>query len=260
MSSEKVQAEIDKYIKTQTDLFEEIKKTSDPVSSPGQIDYVPPQAALTIAALNTNELAQKEFLNKYKEQYDFITNLRQKYVKESEEVNSILSEQTTELAELESEKKQYATGATTEFRKLKTEKYNQAKQDFYYDLYMVCIVTLVIVFCILLIGVFGYLPRGTVLIVFLLAVFGLLAYVSYYIFFSTRARDVIVFDRFRYPVDGAGLDVCPNPEENKKKSEENEKLDAKIAGILSDTAGQCPVQLVQDENKMPDLPTTTAAQ
>jgi uncharacterized lipoprotein YddW (UPF0748 family) len=60
--SEEVQTEIDKYIKTQTALFDAVAKSSDQVVSPGQIDYTAPLAAQTISVLNTNRLAQEEFL------------------------------------------------------------------------------------------------------------------------------------------------------------------------------------------------------
>lgn len=254
--SETVQAEINKYIKNQTDLFDAIKKDADPVVQPGKIEYTAPSAAQTSAVLETNRLAQEKFLKQYQEQYDFITNLRQKYAVELEETNTLLSEQTSELAELETEKKRVATGATTEFRRLKTEKYNQAKQEYYYHLYLVCGLFQLVVVAILVISKLGFIPRATALVVFLLSVVGLGVYIVYYIFFNSRARDIMVFDRFRFPVDGDGLSACPSPADSKKTANKNAELDAKIAGILTDTAGQCPNKLVPDA-KMPSLPTTS---
>lgn len=254
--SETVQAEIDKYIKHQTDLFDAIKKTSDPVVQPGKIEYTAPSAAQTPSGLETNKLAQEKFLKQYQNQYDFITNLRKKYAQELEETNTILAEQTKELSELENEKKLAATGATTEFRRLKTEKYNQAKQDYYYHLYLVCGLVQLVIVAVLVISKLGFIPRATALVLFLLCVVGLGIYVVYYIFFNSRARDIMVFDRFRFPVDGDGLSTCPSSVDSKKSADKNAELDTKIAGILTDTAGQCPNKLVPDA-EMPSLPTTS---
>jgi hypothetical protein len=254
--SDTVQAEIDKYIKSQTTLFDSLKKTAEQVVAPGKIEYSAPSSAETPSALDTNRLSQEKFLKQYQEQYDFITNLRQKYAADLEETNTILAEQTGELAELEAEKKRVATGASTEYRRLKTEKYNQAKQDYYYDLYFVCGIVLFVAVALLSLAVIGFIPRATALVLFLLAVVGLGAYVVYYIFFSSRSMDIMVFDRYRYPVDGNG-DSCPvDSGDSKKTAAKNAELDAKIAGILTDTAGQCPNKLVPDA-VMPSLPTAS---
>jgi heme/copper-type cytochrome/quinol oxidase subunit 4 len=255
--TEAVQAEIDKYIKSQTDLFNSLKKSADQVPAPGKIEYEAPTSAETPAALNTNRLAQEKFLKQYQDHYNFITGMRQKYAADLDETNIILSEQTSELAELEAEKKRVSVGASTEYRRLKTEKYKQAKQDYYYDLYFVCGIVLLIVVAILWITTLGFIPRATALVLFLLAVVGLGAYVVYYIFFNSRSRDIMVFDRYQYPIDGTG-DSCPrsSSEDSKKKANKDAKLDTKIVGILTDTAGQCPNKLVPDA-EMPSLPTTS---
>jgi hypothetical protein len=258
--SDIVQPEIDKYIKTQGALFDAIAKSSDQVVLPGQIEYTPPLAAQTASVLNTNKATQEEFLRKYEEQYQFITGLRQKYTTDLAETNTILAEQTAELAELESEKKRLTTGSSTEFRRLKTEKYNQLKQEFYYHLYLICGIVQLVVLAIVILAKLGFVPRTTALVLFLISAIGLGLYIVYYLFFSSRARDIIVFDRFRFPVDGNGLSACPSSSEsNKKTQQKNAELDAKIAGILTDTAGQCPNKLIPDA-EMPALPTTTAAQ
>jgi len=250
--SEKVQAEIDKYISTQTDLFVAIQKTSDTLVSPGKIEYTAPSSAQTISALNNNRIAQEKFLKEYQSQYDLITNLRQKYAIELEETNKVLAEQTQELSELETEKQQISIGSSTEFRRLKTEKYNQAKQEYYYHLYLVCGIILVIIVGLLGIAKLGYIPRATALVVFLIGVVGLGAYVVYYIFFNSRARDIMVYNRFKFPVDGDGLLACPSTSDNKKSAKNND-LDAKVAGLLTDNAGTCPNKLVPDA-EMPKLP------
>ena len=43
--SDTVQAEIDKYIKSQTSLFDSLKKTADQVVAPGKIEYSAPSSA-----------------------------------------------------------------------------------------------------------------------------------------------------------------------------------------------------------------------
>ena len=253
--SEIVQSEIDKYIKTQSALFDAIAESSDQVISPGQIEYTAPSSAQTMSVLNTNLSEQQDFIKKYQEQYEFITSLRQKYTVDLAETNTILAEQTGELAELEAEKKRLTTGASTEFRRLKNEKYNQAKQEFYYHLYLICGIVQLVILAIVGLAKLGYIPRATAMVLFLISAVGLGIYIVYYLFFSSRARDIIVFDRFKFPVDGTGLSACPSSNEsNKTKTAKNAELDAKIAGILTDTTGQCPNKLVPDA-EMPNLPT-----
>ena len=254
--SEIVQPEIDKYINTQTALFDAIAKSDDQVITPGQIEYVPPTAAENISTLNTNRAAQETFIKQYQEQYEFITSLRQKYTTDLAETNTILAEQTSELAEYEQSKKILQTGASTEFRKLKTQKYNQAKQEFYYHLYLICGIIQFVILAVLIFAKLGFIPRATAVVLFLLVVIGLGLYIIYYLFFSSRARDIIVFDRFKFPVKGSGLPACPSDKDARKTSDKNAELDAKIAGILTDTSGQCPNKLVPDA-EMPSLPTPT---
>jgi heme/copper-type cytochrome/quinol oxidase subunit 4 len=254
--SEIVQPEIDKYINTQTALFDAIAKSDDQVITPGQIEYVPPITAENITTLNTNRAAQEAFIKQYQEQYEFITSLRQKYTNDLAETNTILAEQTSELSELEKSKKIQQNGASTEFRRLKIQKYNQAKQEFYYHLYLICGIIQFVILAVLIFAKLGFIPRATAIILFLLVVIGLGLYIIYYLFFSTRARDIIVFDRFKFPVDNSRLLACPSNKDAKKASNKNAELDAKIAGILTDTSGQCPNILVPDA-KMPELPTTT---
>lgn len=251
--SETVQVEINKYITNQTNLFNAIKNNTDQIVQPDKIEYTTPAAVQTSAVLDANRLEQEKFLNQYQEQYNFITNLRQKYAAELEETNTVLSEQTIELSELETDKKKVATGATTEFRKLKNEKYDQAKQDYYYHLYLVCGLVQIIIVCVLAIASLGFISRGIALCVFLLGVIGLCTYVVYYIFFNSRTRDIMVYDKFKFPINGDGLSACPSAIDSKKNDSKNAELDAKIAGILTNSAGQCPNKLVPDAS-MPNLP------
>ena len=239
--------EITQYNAAKESLYNKLKNDQLSANLPqGQLTIEAPPRGPVIQAADLAKYA--EYQNKFKamfnENYNTITTIRSRYFTEIDNFNRRIRDQEAVLSELNSEHTKLNTGATTEYRNLKNHKYGLAKEEYYHHLYTVCGLVQVFVLLLLVLVIFGYVPQATGLAVFSVVIVALAAYVVYYVFFRKMNRDMMVFNRFRYSVDkdyNAGMSGCP---ENREKERAKEaELEAKVRGMLTSTAGTCPLYI-----------------
>ena len=239
--------EITQYNTAKEALYNKLKSDQLSANLPEAqltVEQPPSGSSLTKADLAKYSEYQTKFKAMFNENYNTITTIRMRYFTEIDSLNRRIRDQEAELAELNAEHTKLKTGASTEYRNLKNQKYGLAKEEYYHHLYTVCGLAQVFVLLLLVLVILGYVPQATGLAVFSVVVVVLAAYVVYYVFFRKMNRDMMVFNRFRYSVDKdykTAMSGCP---ENRQKEREKEaELEAKVRGMLTSTAGTCPLYI-----------------
>ncbi len=235
--------EITKYNSDKEALYNKLKTDQLSANLPqAQLTVESPPSTQTKADLAKYSEYQAKFKAMFNENYNTITTIRTKYFTEIDNLNRRIRDQEAELAELNAEHTKLKTGATTEYRNLKDQKYGLAKEEYYHHLYLVSGLAQVFVLLLLVLVILGYVPQSTGLAVFSVVTVALASYVVYYVFFRKMNRDIMVFDRYRYSVDKdykTAMNGCP---ENREKERAKEaELEDKVRGMLTTTAGTCPL-------------------
>jgi hypothetical protein len=241
----KIQSEINSYVAQKEELYKLLKDTQTGYDiDTSNLSYqFKPVTGLTAQAKKTENLAKYQALQSYfKKNYNENTKMRDYYFKETDKLNIILNEQAAELTELAVLYDSLNTQASTDYRRLKEVKYKLAEQDYYYHLYVVSGLAQLIILAILAlvwIKTIPFLTGGILLIVILSC---LVAYIVYYIYFKYGERDLVTFDKYRYPIKG---DTILNAK-SKTKTEAERKAERDIADkvnkMLTDNAGKCAVE------------------
>lgn len=237
--------EITQYNAAKEALYNKLKSDQLSANLPqGQLSIESPPATPTKEDLAKYSEYQAKFKAMFNENYNTITTIRTRYFTEIDSLNRRIRDQEAELSELNTEHTKLKTGATTEYRNLKDQKYGLAKEEYYHHLYLVCGLAQVFVLLLLVLVILGYVPQATGLAVFSVVTVIMASYVVYYVFFRKMNRDIMVFDRYRYSVDKdykTTMSACP---ENREKERAKEaELEAKVRGMLTNTTGSCPLYI-----------------
>ena len=152
-----------------------------------------------------------------------------------------------ELAELAERYQGLTTDASTDYRRLKDEKYKLAQQEYYYHLFIVCTLVQLLVFVVIALVINKSIPKLTGLVVLIIGIALLTMYIVYYVYFKSDQRDPIVFDKYRFPIKSETvLKSKSGGDKSDIQRRRDADIDSKLAGILSDTQGKCPVYLTED--------------
>lgn len=246
----KIQSEINSYVAQKEELYKMLKDSQTAYDIDlKKIGYnFESISNLTPTQKKAKNLEKYQALKEYfTKNYNENTKMRNYYFKEIDKINVQLTDQEAELAELAEKYQGLITDASTDYRRLKEEKYKLSLQEYYYHLFVVCTLTQLLVFVIVGLVINKTIPRMTGLVVLIIAVVLLMVYIIYYVYFRTQERDPIVFDKYRFPIKA---ETVLNAKDGTDKSETQRKreqdIDSKLAGILSNTEGKCPVYLTED--------------
>jgi hypothetical protein len=195
--------------------------------------------------LEKYEALKEYFIKNYNEN----TKMRNYYFKEIDKINVQLNDQELELAELAEKYQGLTTDASTDYRRLKDEKYKLSMQDYYYHLFVVCTLTQLLVFVIVALVINKVVPKLTGLVILIISIILLGIYVVYYVYFKTEQRDPVVFDKYRFPIKADTVLKSKTGDKSDVQRKREQELDTKLAGLLSNTQGKCPVYLTEDTRK-----------
>lgn len=241
----KIQSEINSYVAQKEELYKLLKNSQTAYDIDlKNIGYSFESVSnLTPTQKKIKNLEKYNALKEYfTKNYNENTKMRNYYFTEIDKLNIQLSDQESEISELAEKYMGLTTNASTDYRRLKDEKYKLEQQEYYYHLFVVCILVQLLVFVIIALVINKSIPKLTGLVVLIIAIILLTIYIVYYVYFKTAQRDPIVFDKYRFPIKS---ETVLNSKSGKNKSDIQRKrdneIDTKLARILEDTKGKCPV-------------------
>lgn len=249
----KIQSEINSYVAQKEELYKLLKDSQtaydiDLKNIGYSFESVSNLTPTQRKAKNLEKYgALKEYFTK---NYNENTKMRNYYFKEIDKLNIELADQEGELAELAEKYQGLTTDASTDYRRLKDEKYKLSQQEYYYHLFVVCTLVQLLIFVIIALVINKSIPKLTGLVVLIIGIVLLAVYIIYYVYFKSAQRDPIVFDKYRYPIKSETvLKSKSGGEKGGVQRKRNQEIDTKLADILSDTKGKCPVYLTEDTRK-----------
>jgi hypothetical protein len=239
----KLQSEINTYVAQKEELYKLLKDTQTGYDiDTSSLGYqFKPATNLSAQAKQTENLAKYQALKAYfVKNYNENTKMRNYYFKEVDKLNVVLNEQASEMTELATAYDSLTTQASTDYRRLKTEKYMLAEQDYYYNLYLVCGIVQLVVLIVLGLAWNDTIPHMTGLMIMVLALLGLTVYIVYYVFFKSDERDPVTFDKFRYPIKPDTIISAKTGNKTDTERKRDKEVTDKVAELLSTAPGQCP--------------------
>lgn len=239
----KLQSEINTYVAQKEELYKLLKDTQTGYDiDTSSLGYqFKPASNLSAQAKQTENLAKYQALKAYfVKNYNENTKMRNYYFKEIDKLNIVLNEQSGEMRELATAYDSLTTQASTDYRRLKNEKYMLAEQDYYYHLYLVCGIAQLIVLIVLGLAWNETIPKLTGLMIMVITLFGLTIYIVYYVFFKSDERDPVTFDKFRYPIKADTIISAKTGNKTDTERKRDKEVADKVASLLSTAPGQCP--------------------
>ena len=252
-----LQTDINNHIKSQEDLYKKLKES----------DYVLDIDKQMLGTSNTNtkmvttdninekineltetsdeltkELEYQTLINDYFNiYYNENTKLRQQYFQKINKLNKKLLEQQEEIDKLNPELKSLETKSSTNYRELKESKRNLNKQKYFKELYTVSAVAQAFVVIVLVLGITRTIPKITCIIVSSIIYLLLAIYVLYVVLFTNTDRDVVVFDKYKFPINKNAISTCDTAEKAKREKAKENELESKLVTLLDErnTKTQC---------------------
>lgn len=246
----KIQSEINTYVAQKEELYKLLKESQTAYDIDlKKIGYSFESISnLTPTQKKSKNMEKYAALKEYfTKNYNENTKMRNYYFTEIDKVNIQLTEQEVELAELAEKYQGLTTDASTDYRRLKDEKYKLAQQDYYYHLFVVCTLVQLLVFVVIALVINKSIPKLTGLVILVIGIALLTVYIVYYVYFKSAQRDPVIFDKYRFPIKSETvLKSKSGGDKSDIQRKRDADIDTKLAGILSDTKGKCPVYLTED--------------
>lgn len=252
-----LQTDINKHIKSQENLYKKLKESDYVLDIDKQMLSVPSSDIDIVTTDNINdkinnlvetsdeltkELEYQTLINDYFNiYYNENTKLRQQYFEKINNLNKRLLEQQTEIKKLNPELKSLETKSSTNYRELKESKRNLDKQKYFKELYTVFTFVQAFVIIVLLLGITRTIPKMTCIIVSSILYLVLAVYVLYVVLFTNTDRDVVVFDKYKFPINKDAISKCDTTDKAKREKAKENELESKLITLLDErnTKTQC---------------------
>jgi hypothetical protein len=240
----KLQHEINTYVAQKEELYKQLKDSQfgyNIDTAKMDYDFNKSTRGLSAAAKYNENKGKYQALKAYfVKNYNENTKMRDYYFKEIDMLNQVIREQESELGALDSQYNKLETEASTDYRRLKAEKYLLAQQDYIFHLYVVAIVVQIAVLLVFGLAWNGSIPRLTAFIVMIIGFTGFIAYTGYILYLKPGMRDPVSFNKYRFPVKSdsiIGAKTAGNKSAAKRASEK--EIESKVGELLSNSAGKC---------------------
>lgn len=196
-----------------------------------------------------------DYFNTY---YNENTKLRKQYFERINKLNKKLLDQNEELSKLKPHLKSLETKSSTNYRQLKESKRSLESQKYYKELYTISGFVQLLVIIVLVLGVTRTIPKSTTIMISAILYVLLAVYIVYVVLFTNTDRDVVVFDKYKFPVDKAAVSKCDSSAKAKMAKQKESELSAKLVTLLDERQSktQC---LMSESSTTTTVPVSTQA-
>jgi hypothetical protein len=266
-----LQNDINNHIKAQEDLYKKLKESdfvldidkqmlaSSTTTDSELVNTDTINAKILELVESTGDEMAKEleyqtlintYFNLY---YTENTKLRAQYFEKINKLNKKLLDQKDGFNKLKPNLTQLETKSSTNYRQLKESKRKLSAQQYYRELYTVSAFMQAFVIVVVVLGFTNTIPKATTFIVVSILYVILAIYIVYVVLFTNTDRDVVVFDKYKFPVNKDAVTRCDTSDINKRQKDEENAINAKLVTLLDErnTKTQCLMNS--------STPTTTTA-
>lgn len=211
-------------------LFKQIQQSNYPDAGQYTSDLLNYKIDTTVTDLTKARTQIWEFLTK---KYEENTKLRTYYFNEIRKIDEHLTDLSSKQKVLIDSIQNKNVKNSTSSEKIKTEKYNYSKMEYYLFLYKVLLTIGFIIIIIIMLSIFKLIPRSTCLVIVVIFLIATIAFVGYYVFFVNIGRNKFSWSKFDHdnntPVEQKCVTNNSLSEADKKKA----AADAAVASLIS---------------------------
>jgi hypothetical protein len=220
-------------------VFKEIQKSNYPDAGSYTSELINYKIDTEVKNLTDTRKQIWDFLNK---KYSENTKLRTYFFDELRKVEEHIKELETQRKELIDSVKLKNTKSSTSIEKIKQEKYNFFKMEYYAFLYKLLAFIQICIILILSLSYTNILPRFTGIFITIIALLGTVAFVAYYVYFVNIARSKFSWPRFEHNNEVADKLRCGSSSTDTAADKKRKDADKAIEDIIkrSKEDGTCP--------------------
>jgi hypothetical protein len=223
-------SEIQTTIDKNDALFKQIQQSNYPDAGSYTSDLLNYKIDTTVTDLKTARQQIWDFLTK---KYAENTKLRSYYFNEIRKTDEHLADLSSKQKKLIDSIQNKNVKNSTSSEKIKNEKYNYSKMEYYLFLYKVLLAIGFIIIIIIMLSIFKLIPKATCLVIIVIFLIATIAFVGYYVFFVNIGRNKFSWSKFDHDNSTPAVQKCvtnTSPSETDKKKA---AADAAVAALIS---------------------------
>jgi hypothetical protein len=211
-------------------LFKQIQQSNYPNAGSYTSDLLNYKIDTTVTDLTKARQQIWDFLTK---KYAENTKLRTYYFDEIRKIDEHLVDLTGKQKVLIDSIQDKTVKNSTASEKIKNEKYNYSKMEYYLFLYKILLTIGIIIIILIMLSIFKLIPLATCLTIVVIFLIATIAFVGYYVFFVNIGRNKFSWSKFDHDNSTPAVQKCVT---NNKPSEADKKkaaADAAVASLIS---------------------------
>lgn len=269
-----IQSDINAHISAQENLYKKLKESEfvldidkQSLNNNANSDNINTEninARINDLAAVTDEMSKEvqfqsiinDYFNTY---YNENTKLRKQYFERINKLNQSLLSQNEELSKLKPHLKALETKSSTNYRQLKESKRSLANQKYYKELYTIIGFVQLLVIIVLVLGITRTISKYTTIMITAILYLLLTVYIVYVVLFTNTDRDVVVFDKYKFPINKDNVSKCDTATKDKINKLKDTELSNKLVTLLDErqTKTQCLMTSSSTSTTNPSSTTTT---
>ena len=188
-------SEIQTTIDKNDAIFKQIQESNYPNAGSYKSDLLDYKIDTQVTDLTKARQQIWDFLNK---KYEENTKLRTYYFDEIRKADEHIAELTKQQQDILDSVQEKNIKNNTSNEKIKNEKYNYSKMEYYIFLYKVLVAVQIIIVILIVLGIFNLIPRSTCLVITVILLIATVAFVAYYVFFVNIGRNKFSWSKFEH--------------------------------------------------------------
>ena len=221
-----IQATIDKN----DELFKQIQASNYPNAGSYKSDLLNYKIDTSVTDLTATRQQIWDFLTK---KYAENTALRTYYFNEILKTDKHLTDLNKQQQDIIDSIQSKNINNSTSAEKIKNEKYNYNKMQYYLFLYQVLLCVEFIILVIIILAIFNLIPRSTCLVIVVIILIATIAFVAYYVFFVNIGRNRFSWDKFDHDNSSPAVQKCNKDIKVSDADKKKAAADAAVAALVS---------------------------
>ena len=223
-------SEIQTTIDKNDALFKQIQQSNYPNAGTYTSDLLNYKIDTTVTDLTKARQQIWDFLTK---KYAENTKLRTYYFNEIRKTDEHLSDLTNQQQVVIDSIQNKNIKNSTSSEKIKQEKYNYSKMEYYLFLYKVLLAVGFIILIIIMLSIFKLIPRATCLVIVVIFLIATIAFVGYYVFFVNIGRNKFSWSKFDHDNSTPAMQSCIKDSKMSDSDKQKAAADSAVAALIS---------------------------
>ena len=215
-------------------LFKQIQQTNYPNAGSYTSDLLNYKIDTSVTDLTATRQQIWDFLTK---KYAENTALRTYYFNEIRKTDEHIEDLNKQQQDIIDSIQEKNIDTNTSNEKIKNEKYNYNKMQYYIFLYQVLVAIQVIILIIIIISIFNLIPRATCLVIIVILLIATIAFVAYYVFFVNIGRNKFSWTKFDHDNSTPAVEKCKKATKVSDLEKKKAAADAAVASLISSNNG-----------------------